>query len=230
MSLKGESRSMDDAPPMDGYDSCDDAKRPLRDIAEIYVELGSAYLHAGDELRAAGNAAQADARYEEAAQAYERAIQERGRSRSACFGLARSRERQGRLEDALRAYLEVVRADPASAVEFLPRVQYRLTPGLARALGPWLDGEWTRDVRGAALDPVVRAAVGMFLGRVSLYRGDYVQAANWYRSALDVIGDDTFVLEGLGEALWRTGKAAEAVPFLEHAVRRGMRCASAVAR
>jgi len=115
--------------------------------------------------------------------------------------------------------LKVVRADPAASVPILRIADDRLTPALAQAVGDWLRAEWLPAI-SAPLDRAQRAAVHRFLGRVSLYRSDYRAATDDYRAAREAEPDDVFVLEGLGEALWRGGKAADAIPVLEQAVRR----------
>src|SRR5262245_3932305 len=109
-----------------------------RALTEIYEELGFKLLHMSEELSARDKISEADLRYEQAARAFARAMAEGGHSRRLGLGLARSRQGQRRFEDALRAYLEAVRVDPASAVDVLPRAHSCLTPALARALGTWL--------------------------------------------------------------------------------------------
>jgi tetratricopeptide (TPR) repeat protein len=196
----------------------DDSKPPVRTIGAIYAELGCALLRAADELRAGGKASLADPRYEEAAQAFERAIREGSRSAELELGLARAREGQRRFEDALRGYLQVVRADPSFASRALPRAYGCLSPGLVQALASWLDSEWIPALLRADLDRADRASLGLLLGRVYLYRSDYAAAVKEYRAAHEVNPDEPSVLEGLGESLWRSGATAEAVHILEHAV------------
>lgn len=190
----------------------------MRGLSDIYEELANVLLRLGEELSEAGNTSLADSRYEEAAQAFERAMREGGGSRTLGLGLARCRDRQKRFEEALRAYLEVVRAEPATAVEVLRMAHRCLTPVLARALGPWLDSDWAPQILGVNVDGQSRAAIEAFIGRVSLYRAEYLSAADRYRAALEMNPGDTFALEGLGEALWRGGRTAEAVPILEDAL------------
>ena len=192
--------------------------RPVRALSDIYEELADVLLSLGEALSESGNNALAESRYEEAAQAFERAIREGGYSRTVGLGLARCRDRQKRFEEALRAYLEVVRSEPGTAVEVL-RIAHRcLTPVLARALGPWIDSDWLPQILSANVDGQSRAAIESFVGRVSLYRAEYASAAGRYGAALEMNPGDTFALEGLGEALWRGGRTAEAVPILKDAV------------
>jgi tetratricopeptide (TPR) repeat protein len=192
------------------------ASSSLRTLAEIYAELGQALLQAGIALSAKGHAMHAAARYNEAAAAFERGIKEGGLTRRLGLGLAEARERQRRFEDAVRIHLQVIRVDPESAAEILERIHGWLTEEIARALGPWLDAEWMPELERLSSPP---AAVFGFVGRISLYRGKHAVAIDAYRAALRTTPGDVFALEGLGEALFRTGALDEAVSVLARAVR-----------
>jgi tetratricopeptide (TPR) repeat protein len=57
-----------------------------------------------------------------------------------------------------------------------------------------------------------------FLGRASLYREDYRRAQEHFQRACADRPDDPFILEGLGESLWRGGQMAQAVEILHQAL------------
>src|SRR5262245_24872957 len=121
---------------MAAEDGPDSPSLRLRPLGEIYEELGTTLLRDGDSLGAKGDATRAASRYEEAARAFSQARREGGNSPSVGLGLARAREQQGQMEQALRAYLEVVRLDPASAETVLSNAYRCLSQALARSLGP----------------------------------------------------------------------------------------------
>jgi tetratricopeptide (TPR) repeat protein len=164
------------------------------------------------------NPSHAASRYEDAAQAFERALREGGPTVLVSLGLAHARERQGRVEEASRAYLEAVRADPSTADTTLEYMHWLLTDDrdrqLARTLGSWLDQDWIPAMQRQQPMP---AAVAGFLGRVSLYRQQYSRAAEWYGTAV-AARPDAFALDGLGEALFRLGQVEAALPVLTRAV------------
>jgi tetratricopeptide (TPR) repeat protein len=195
----------------------DDGSRPL---AEIYGELAAALLRIGDELRAGGETTRAETRFAEAAQAFGNAIREGGSLERFGLGLAHAQERLGRHQDALRTYLDMVRSQPTTAPAILPIAHRCLTPRLARELGRWIDTEWRPAVLRVDIPGRANAAIREFLGRVALYRGDYSAAVEDYRAVSVDRPDDLFVLEGLGEALWRAGEAAAAISILQTALRR----------
>jgi hypothetical protein len=188
----------------------------LRPLVDIYCELGEALLAVARELRAGKETAAAAARYSEAAQAFERGIREGRASRGLLLGLAKAREGEGRREDAARACLEVVYRDPAGSPEALDCVNGWLSPDLAKAIGAWVDTEWTPHL--LALRDIPPGAYA-FLGRTSLYRRKYDKAVHWYHMAIAAAEpDDVFSLEGLGAALLQMHDAESAVSVLERAV------------
>jgi tetratricopeptide (TPR) repeat protein len=195
-----------------------DAYQPpeqYRSLAEIYSELGHTLMRLGREAEQPDEARR---RYAEAAQAFREAIRADPSSATLHLALAGAREAQGQPDEALRAYLEALRLAPSRAAEVLERAHALLTPDRARGLGDWLDTRWRpslgeMEAEGAAL-------VDRFLGRASLYRGDYPRAARYYQVVLEHDPDDPYSLEGLGEALWHTGQEREAIELQAQATRR----------
>jgi hypothetical protein len=148
-----------------------DRDHEARPLAEIYGELAAALLRVGEELSAAGDTIQAEERFAEAAQAFTSAIREGGSLQRLGLGLAHAQERQGRHQEALRTYLDMVRAEPARAPEILP-MAHRTAIGLSsrRPWPPLIDSWRCRlcPVAGVvAYQPVDRPALDL-IGRPRL--------------------------------------------------------------
>ncbi len=178
----------------------------LRPLRELYFELGLA-LSRHDRIA-------------EAIQVFEQALKEEGTTPGGdvvLFNLGQTHEHAGKLDLALHSYLEAVAVAPQRLAEILPSAQAVLTRDLAVKEDEWLESQWVPNIKTADLAPGSRAELARFLGRVSLYRGDYARGEEMFREAQQLTPEDPRVLEGLGEVLWHTGKIPEALQLLTRA-------------
>lgn len=177
-----------------------------RTVRELYFALGLALTGAG--------------RHDEAVEAFERAIREHDAEPSpavARLHLAAAHVRAGSPARALRTYLEVVRKEPQRTREALGHAQALLTPDVSASEGTWIQREWAPTVGAEPHTVEDRVAVLSFLGRVKLHVQSYAEARDLYVEARTAAPDDPYVLEGLGEAFWKTGDLDHAVESLRHA-------------
>ena len=178
----------------------------LRALRKLYFELGQA-LSGHDRLP-------------ESIQAFEQALKEEGPTPDpdvVMFSLGRAYERADKPDNAFRSYLEAIAVAPQRMVEILPSVHGLLNRDLAVKQGEWLESQWRPKIKKADLAPVLRAEMARFLGRVSLYRGEYARGEELFWEAHHFSPDDPLALEGLGEVLWRSGKLPEALQLLTNA-------------
>lgn len=182
------------------------ASADLQTLRELYFQLGQA-LSRRDRLT-------------EAIQALEQALKEEGSTPSrddVLFNLGQTYERTGKPEIAFESYLEAIAAAPQRMAEILPSVHNLLTRDLAVKQSEWLERQWEPKIKMAELAPDLHAEMARFLGRVSLYRGEYPRSEELFREADQVSPNNPLVLEGLGEVLWHTGKIPEALRLLTQA-------------
>ena len=178
----------------------------LQGLRELYFELGQA-LSQRERLA-------------EAIQAFEQALKEEGATPGGdvvLLNLGQTQDRACKPENAFQSYLEAIAVAPQRMAEILPRVDKLLTRDLAIKEGEWLKSQWEPRIKTAELASALRAEVARFLGRVSLYRGEYARSEELFREADHLRPNDPLVLEGLGEVLWHTGKIPEALQLLTSA-------------
>src|SRR5271166_5922984 len=183
-----------------------DSSPPAPPLRQLYSALGEALLASNRDL--------------EASQIFEQALKEAGESpdgSTLLFNLATAYRRSSQLRPALRAYLEAILADPKRMHEILPCAHDLLTPETAYAEGDWLETQWMGRIGCSELLPQQRADATSFLGRASLYRGQFGKASKFFQDAVAANAGDAYAREGLGEALWRTGELTESAKVLAHA-------------
>jgi choline-sulfatase len=142
--------------------------------------------------------------------AYRAALQRWPRDTMLLHGLAVAARKAGRAEEAMKAELAVLAIDPGDASAHngigLLAVRAGLFPQARVAFE-----------RAVALDP---SAVSYWvnLGNARLGGGDAAAAEAAYREALRLDGSSLDAANGLALLMVRTGRAAAAVPLLEHVV------------
>ena len=121
---------------------------------------------------------------------------------------------------ALRAYL-IASADApdAGVLSLVGHAQEVLDRPGALEHGDWVTEQWLAVWSSRARDAGAERAVRLLCARLSLYRGDFEDARSRYELESEATPDDVRVLEGLGEALWRTGDPPAAVDVLKRARR-----------
>ena len=177
-------------------------------VRALYFELGLA-LTARD-------------RHAEAVTAFEQAALEQDADPSAAvvrLQLAAAYVRAGHVERALRSYLEIVCEEPHRTIEALTHAHALLTPDVAVPEGEWIQRDWAQRARAAVQTPADHVAVLSFLGRVKLHLRSFAEARDLFAEARASAPDDPYVLEGLGEALWKTRDLVAAVESLSRAER-----------
>ncbi len=181
-----------------------DGSAPAPPLRQLYSALGEGLLARNRNL--------------EASQIFEQALREEGESPSAStlrFNLATAYQRSGQLRPAFRTYLEAILASPAQMHKILPYAHALLTPETAYAEGDWLETQC--QVGWSELPPQQRADAAMFLGRATLYRGEFGKALKFFQDAVAANSDDPYAREGLGEALSRTGDLRQSAIVLADA-------------
>jgi len=132
------------------------------------------------------------------------------------FHLARSQDQAGD-RGAFRTYLDAIIAAPGQSHTVLPFVHNLLTRSFIESEQEWLQDEWMQKVASADLTEVDRANIAFLLGRVHIYLEEYSQALVFFEQAMHMLPTDVLVVEGFGEALWKTGKLEQAQEVLERA-------------
>lgn len=174
-----------------------------RALHELYFELGQALAQTG--------------RREEAVDAFRRAGEEAGDLPGAgelLMHLGKALEELGEASLALRSYLGASRSDRSILSEALGRAHQLLSRRLAAVDGMWIRDEWAPSFMEDGLRGPERGDAAFFLGRVNLYLDEPARARRLFEEASKARPGDARVLEGLGEALWRTGDLGRAVGVL----------------
>jgi tetratricopeptide (TPR) repeat protein len=174
-------------------------------LRSVYFELGLAVLKAG--------------RATEAVDAFERALEEpdgRPEEWEVEFHLGQALETSQRSSDAVRAYLAAAADSPERVDSLLPFAHALLTPETATSLQSWLEKDWLPRFGGDVPAPG-RAEILLFVGRTNLWAQQYGRAREAFLDALRLAPLDARLVEGLGEAQWRTNELEDALASFQQA-------------
>ncbi len=133
--------------------------------------------------------------------------------------LAAAYEKNEDIQAAFHAYLEAALQEPQHANLLLERAHGLITRkrGIVRAESEWLLHEWIAIRTSPGLDQKQLNSINQFIGRVHLHLRMYDAAVDDFEQAQREMPGDVRVLEGLGQALWRSGKTERAVNILRKA-------------
>src|SRR5579875_226531 len=185
------------------------ATQEVRPLRQLYFELGQALL--------------VYQRYPEAVSPLEKALEESGDTPAAgniLFLLARAQQQVGDVQKAFRSYLQAVLSLSEWSDTIFSSLQGLLTPSLVVAENEWLKKQWLPRIDPSAFSAEAWASFAFFLGRLYLYLGEYDSALKYFEQARQVSGENVYVLEGLGMALWRLDRREEAVEVFQQARQR----------
>jgi tetratricopeptide (TPR) repeat protein len=177
----------------------------LPELRSVYFELGLAVLAAG--------------RVEDAVDAFRRALEEPDgppEQWEVEFHLGRALDTSEQDGEAARAYLAAAADSQERVGTLLPFAHALLTPETATLLQPWLEEDWLPRF-GRDLPARDHAEILLFVGRANLWAQQHGRAREAFLDALSLAPRDARLVEGLGEAQWRTNELDEALASFEQA-------------